>query len=112
MTYKICYWDDISKSQKERDATTEEAAEIDARKIAPPSVPQTVTMRQARLALNAAGLLSATQTAIDSGGEDAKITWEYSSEVHRNNGLIPTMAASLGMTETQIDNLFILAATL
>jgi hypothetical protein len=32
MTYKICYWDDIEKCQKERDATPEEQAEIDARK--------------------------------------------------------------------------------
>jgi hypothetical protein len=75
-------------------------------------IPQTVTMRQARLALNAAGLLSAVQSAINAGSEEAKITWEYSSEVQRNNGLVPTMAASLGMTETQIDNLFIAAAAL
>lgn len=29
---KICYWDDEAKEQKERDATPEEQAEIDARK--------------------------------------------------------------------------------
>lgn len=38
MTYKICYWDEVAKCQKERDATPEEAAEIDARKAAPPVV--------------------------------------------------------------------------
>lgn len=32
MTDKICYWDDEAKEQKERDATPEEQAEIDARK--------------------------------------------------------------------------------
>jgi hypothetical protein len=78
----------------------------------PAPIPQTVTMRQARLALHAAGLLSAVQTAINAGSDDVKITWEYSSEVQRNNGLVPTMAASLGMTEAQIDNLFIAAAAL
>lgn len=77
-----------------------------------PIVPQVVTMRQARLALDAAGLLSSVQAAINAGSNAAKITWEYSSEVQRNNGLIPTMAAALGMTETQIDNLFIAAAVL
>jgi hypothetical protein len=75
-------------------------------------VPQAVTMRQARLALNAAGLLSAVQAAIDAGSPESKITWEYSSEVQRNNGLVPMMAALLGMTETQIDNLFIAAEAL
>jgi hypothetical protein len=33
MTYKICYWDEIEKCQKERDATPEERAEIDNRKL-------------------------------------------------------------------------------
>lgn len=28
---KICYWDEIEKCQKERDATPEEQAEIDSR---------------------------------------------------------------------------------
>ena len=34
MTVKVCYWDTTSKSQKERDATPEEVAEITARQIA------------------------------------------------------------------------------
>lgn len=34
MTYKICYWDEAAKCQKERDTTPEETAEIDARKAA------------------------------------------------------------------------------
>ena len=37
MTYKICYWDEVAQEQKERDATPEEAAEIEARKNAKPS---------------------------------------------------------------------------
>lgn len=87
---------------------------VEVTPVLPPvaQVPQTVTMRQARLALSAAGLLASVQTAINAGSDAAKITWEYSSEVQRNNGLVPTMAASLGMTETQIDNLFIAAAAL
>lgn len=75
-------------------------------------VPQVVTMRQARLALDAAGILPSVQAAINAGSNAAKITWEYSSDVERHNGLVPTMAATLGMTETQIDNLFIAAALL
>jgi hypothetical protein len=37
MTDKICYWDAKAGKQKERDATPEEQAEIDARRSAPPS---------------------------------------------------------------------------
>ena len=31
MTYKTIYWDDVTKSQQERDCTPEEVAEIEAR---------------------------------------------------------------------------------
>lgn len=84
---------------------------------APPvAVPQFVTMRQARLALLDAGLLSSVDAAIAAMSEPAKsaaqIEWEYASEVQRGNGMVPAMAAALGMTESQIDDLFIAAATL
>jgi hypothetical protein len=32
MTYKVCYWDEVDRCQKERDTTPEETAEIDARR--------------------------------------------------------------------------------
>lgn len=86
--------------------------------VAPPSVvvPQQVTMRQARLALLGAGLLSSVDVAIAGMTEPAKsaaqIEWEYAAVVERNSGLVPALASSLGMTESQIDDLFIQAATL
>lgn len=90
------------------------AAETERLRLA--SVPQSVTMRQARLALHAAGLLSSVDTAIASMQEPAKtaalIEWEYASAVERNAGLVPAMAAALGMSEADIDDLFIAAATL
>lgn len=79
-------------------------------------VPQSVTMRQARLALHAAGLLTAVDAAIAAMAEPEKtatqITWEYAQTVDRGFGMVPTLAAALGMTETQIDDLFIAAAQL
>lgn len=79
-------------------------------------VPESVTMRQARLALLGAGKLAAVTAAINALAEPQKsaalITWEYSGEVQRNNGLVPQMAGALGMTEAQIDALFIAAAKL
>lgn len=83
---------------------------------APVRVPSSVTMRQARLALHGAGLLSSVQGAIDSLVEPAKtaalIEWEYSNEVQRRNGVVSALAPALGLTEAQIDALFIAAAGL
>ena len=85
---------------------------------APPSpvVPGAVTMRQARLALLSAGLLS--QVDIEIGAllspqkEAAQIEWEYSQEVQRHNGFVSLLAPALGLTEAQLDQLFITAGGL
>jgi len=82
----------------------------------PPTIPQVVSMRQARLALLGAGLLSTVSTAIAAlpspQKETAQIEWEYAVEVQRSSGLVPAMALALGMTDAQIDNLFVVASTL
>lgn len=75
-------------------------------------VPQSVTMRQARLALLGAGLLDDVEAAIVNAGPAAKIEWDYATEVQRSSGLVPAMAAALGMTDVQIDALFTEAAAL
>jgi HD-GYP domain-containing protein (c-di-GMP phosphodiesterase class II) len=69
-------------------------------------------MRQARLALLAAGLLDAVELAIAGAGPAAKIEWDYATEVQRSAGLVPAMATALGMSDTQIDDLFIAAGGL
>jgi hypothetical protein len=83
----------------------------------PVPVPQAVTMRQARLALLGAGLLDAVDTVIAAIADEttrraAGIAWDYSSEVQRHNGLVADLAPALGLTDEQVDALFIRAATL
>lgn len=75
-------------------------------------VPASVTMRQARLQLLAIGKLAEVETAITSMSDAAKITWEFSSVVERNNPLVATMQALLGFSDAQMDELFISAAKL
>ncbi len=75
-------------------------------------IPTRVTMRQARLALLGAGLLDAVSAAVASAGQAAQIEWEYAAVVERNYGLIPAMAAALGMKDEQVDALFVAAAAL
>ena len=80
------------------------------------SIPSFVTMRQARLALLQQGLLSQVQMAIDSlpspQKEAAQIEWDYSSEVHRDKPFVQLLGAALGLSEQQLDDLFLLASTL
>jgi hypothetical protein len=83
---------------------------------APPSVPRSVTMRQARLALLGAGKLSAVMGILESLPEPERtkaiIEWEYSSEVFRNRELVLALGPALGLTPSQVDELFITASTL
>lgn len=75
-------------------------------------VPQSVSQRQARLALNQQGLLTTVQAAINSADQPTQIAWAYASQIDRNDPLVTTLGAALSLTSTQIDNLFTLAATL
>jgi len=80
------------------------------------AVPSSVTMRQARLALLQTGLLSQVNTTIANmpspAGDAARIEWEFSSVVERNRPLVQSLVGALGITDAQLDDLFILAATL
>lgn len=76
-------------------------------------IPQSVTMRQARLALLQSGLLATVTNAITASvDETLKIEWEYATEVRRDWVSLDAMAHSLGLTDAQLDDLFTLAATL
>ena len=75
-------------------------------------IPTTVSMRQARLALLQMGLLTTVTDAINSGTEEDKITWEFSTEIARNFPLVQNMKHPLGLSEQDLDNLFVLASTL
>ena len=91
------------------------AAEI-AVELARAAVPQAVTMRQARLALLGAGMLSAVNAAIaampGTQGEAARIEWEFSSEVKRAQPLVMALGGALSLTPDQLDGLFTAAAAL
>lgn len=75
--------------------------------------PKTVTMRQARLALLQAGLLTPIDTAIANGSDEAmKIEWEYATQIERNWSSLITLTTAMGMTSEQLDDLFLLASAL
>lgn len=84
--------------------------------VVPVVVPAEVTMRQARLALRAAGKLAAVAAAIDAmpspTKEDAQIEWEYSNTLRRDHPLVAALGPALNLTGEQLDGLFITAAGL
>ena len=85
---------------------------------APPPVviPDTVSMRQARLALFQENKLSQVQPLIDAMSEPAKtttqISWDYATTVQRDDDLVVQLSAAMGLTSADLDALFTLAATL
>ena len=78
---------------------------------APTPPPSPVTPLQIRRALNASGMRNMVEAAIASAPQDARDAWDYATEVRREDATLNFMAAALGMTPTQIDELFSLAAT-
>ena len=76
-------------------------------------VPSRVLMHRARLALLDAGLLDAVEAELASLPQPqrrrALIEWEFSPTLDRDHGLVPAMAAALGLTDEQIDGLFLAA---
>jgi len=116
MIYKICELVKIDGQlvQRERDATQEEAIEIDARKAAPPLVPQSVTRFQGIEALAQSDYLDALETMMSDPATPAQMVRAYRNALHfeRDSDTVATFAQALGMTSAQVDQLFILAATI
>lgn len=84
----------------------------------PPPIPTEVLMYQARKALLTfnPGLIASIDAAIGSLAEPqrslAKVEWEYSPTVKRYNGFVELLAPFLGLDDSQLDQLFVLAAGL
>lgn len=80
------------------------------------NIPMSVTMRQARLALLAAGFLEGVTKALSELPEPNKsaalIEWEYALEVRRDSPLIVAASSALGLTDEQVDALFVAAGSL
>lgn len=78
--------------------------------IPPAPVPASITPLQARKALRAAGLFASVTQAMASMSDEELETWEYALAIERNDPLLVTVAADLGLTEAQVDALFVQAS--
>ena len=87
--------------------------------VAPPvivDVPDSIGMDQARLVLHDEGLTEAVEAAIDAlppaQQKRVKIEWNTRQVVRRKRGLVNKVLKAVGLSNEEIDNLFILAETL
>lgn len=71
-------------------------------------VPASITASQARVALHRAGLLASVTALVDNPATDQeiKIFWEYEVNLDRASPALNAMAAALGLTAEQVDDLF------
>lgn len=75
-------------------------------------IPKVISPRQVRIALLQRGLLSEVESMISQQDEATRIAWEYASEFRREDPLLNNLAASLGLTDSKIDEFFIFAANI
>lgn len=73
-----------------------------------------VSMRQAKLALLAAGKLAAVEAAIEAMDEPersaARIEWASAGTVERTHPTVALISAAAGLSEAELDELFAAAA--
>lgn len=76
------------------------------------NVPPAVTRFQARAALHLAGLLDQVELLMsqESTPALAKLAWTDAQEFKRASPTVATMSAALGLSEEEVDQLFIVAA--
>lgn len=96
-----------------RDISEQEYANIVStpRPPASPQTPSSVSMFQARVALQRAGLLDQVQTALDAmpagqGKNEAKMAWEWAAAVERGSPFVALFADALGLDDAAVDELF------
>ena len=74
-------------------------------------VPNDVSRFQARAALHIAGLLDDVEAAVAAAPDPlVRIAWADAQSFERSSPTIATLAAAIGLSDTQVDDLFIAAA--
>lgn len=85
---------------------------VDGTPVLPKIIPQEVSIRQAVLALYNAGLLDDVEALVATLPRPYQLEWERASVVRRDNGLVEIVRQQQGMTNEEIDDLFIAASLL
>jgi len=86
------------------------SGQIEARRLA--AVPKSISPRQIRQALTAAGLRASVEAAVAAGDQDLKDWYGFSTYFERSNPQVVAMGVALAVPPLQLDALWTLGATL
>lgn len=85
---------------------TYEVVELTVEEIRERDVPTTITPLQAKLQLHRVGLLDEVEAMVATDVE-VRLYWEYALEIRRDHPTLLTMATALGLSDEQLDMMFI-----
>lgn len=77
-----------------------------------PVVPPSISPRQIRMALTRMSMRQAVEDAVAAGDQDLKDWWEFSTAFERSNVQVDAMRQALGVADAQVDQIWILGASL
>ena len=72
----------------------------------PAPVPESISPRQLRQSLTHFGFRAAVESAIGAADQDTKDWYQFATEFQRHHPLVISMAASLGYTTAQLDDVW------
>jgi hypothetical protein len=76
-----------------------------------PEVPQSVSPAQFRVALNDLGFRLGVEAYLGTASQNVRDYFEYATYFERNNQTLVSGAQTMGLTDSQIDSLFIYAGS-
>lgn len=101
----------VTRRMTDEELSAQELGFAAANSIRTDSVPVSVSRFQARAALHVAGLLDAVEAAVAAAPDPlVQIAWADAQSFERSSPTIATLAAAIGLSDTQVDDLFIAAA--
>lgn len=86
------------------------AEELEAERKA--LIPASVSPRQIRQALTRFNVRTQVEAAVAAGDQDLKDWWEFATVVERNHPMVVGMATALGISEQELDAIFLAAGAL
>lgn len=78
----------------------------------PATIPKTISRFQARAALLSAGILSDVEAAVAAAEPFSQLAWAEAQEWRRDSPTLLALAHGIGLTDAEIDDLFIQAAAI
>lgn len=72
----------------------------------------TISPLQVKLALNAAGLLDDVESFVAGSTRDTQIAWDNATEFNRSSPMLNQLAAAMGLSQDDLDDLFTAARSI